>query len=99
MIVADLRAPGADGGVTVGDWTPGASSATNGLSLAAIAVSAVGESMHTSAAGQASAEAYLADGDRMAGLMDGVWKLCVGLIVLVVVTWARGLLPVAVRLS
>jgi hypothetical protein len=47
---------------------------------------------------QASTERYLGSGDRMAALLDPVWKLCVGLMVLIVVAWALGVLPGAVRL-
>jgi hypothetical protein len=51
-----------------------------------------------SAAAQASIDAYLGAGDRMAVLMDVVWKACVGLMVLTLAAWALGVLPAAVRL-
>ena len=51
-----------------------------------------------SAADQSSITAYLSAGDRAAVLFDIVWKVCVGLMVLILVTWALGLLPGAVRL-
>jgi hypothetical protein len=46
----------------------------------------------------ASIDAYLGSAERMALLADVVWKVCVVLGVLVVVTWALGVLPGAVRL-
>ncbi len=51
-----------------------------------------------SAAGQASIDAYLGAGERAAVVFDVTWKVCVGLMVLTLVTWALGLLPGAVRL-
>jgi hypothetical protein len=47
---------------------------------------------------QASIDAYLGAGERAAVLFDVAWKLCVGLMVLTLVTWALGLLPGAVQL-
>jgi hypothetical protein len=49
------------------------------------------------AAGQASIDAYLAAGDRMATLMGVVWRACLGLFVLVGLAWGLGLLPGAVK--
>jgi hypothetical protein len=46
----------------------------------------------------ASIAAYLGAGERMQTLMDLTWKACAGLLVLIVIAWAIGLLPVAVRL-
>ncbi len=46
----------------------------------------------------ASIAAYLGAGERMQTLMDLTWKTCAGLLVLIVIAWAMGLLPVAVRL-
>jgi hypothetical protein len=51
-----------------------------------------------SAAAETSITHYLAAGDRVAGLMDVTWKLGIALLVLVVVAWAIGVLPGAVRL-
>lgn len=51
-----------------------------------------------SPAAQAGIAAYLASGERVLTLMDVAWKLCVGLIVLVVVAWAFGALPGAVKI-
>jgi len=42
--------------------------------------------------------AYIASGERVRALMDLAWKLGLGLIVLVVVAWAAGVLPAAVKL-
>jgi hypothetical protein len=47
---------------------------------------------------EASIERYLSSGDRVAALLDPVWKVCVALIGLILVAWALGLLPAAVRL-
>ncbi len=46
----------------------------------------------------ASIAAYLGAGERMQTLMDITWKSCAVLLVLIVIGWAMGLLPVAVRL-
>ena len=46
----------------------------------------------------ASIAAYLGAGERMQTLMDITWKSCAGLLVLIVIAWAMGLLPIAVRL-
>jgi hypothetical protein len=45
-----------------------------------------------------STAGYLAAGERAAMVMDVVWKVCVGLFVLLALAWALGVLPVAVRL-
>ncbi len=50
------------------------------------------------AADQASIDAYLGAAERVDVLFDAAWKLCAGLMVLTLVTWALGLLPGAVRL-
>ena len=47
---------------------------------------------------QASIERYVGSGDRVAALLDPVWKVCVGLIVLILAAWALGVLPAAVKL-
>ena len=46
----------------------------------------------------ASIAAYLGAGERMQTLMDITWKICAALLVLIVIAWAMGVLPVAVRL-
>ena len=46
----------------------------------------------------ASIAAYLGAGERMRGLMDVTWTLRAVLIVLVLLAWAVGLLPGAVKL-
>lgn len=51
-----------------------------------------------SPAADASTIRYLVSGERVLALMDVVWKLCLGLIVLVVLAWAFGALPIAVKL-
>jgi hypothetical protein len=51
-----------------------------------------------SPATDASIAAYLGAGERMQTLMDITWKICAALLVLIVIAWAMGLLPVAVRL-
>ena len=47
---------------------------------------------------QASIDAYLGSGERVAVLADAVWKVGVALIVVLVLAWALGVLPGAVRL-
>jgi hypothetical protein len=46
----------------------------------------------------ASIAAYLGAGDRMQTWMDIAWKVCAVLLVLIVIAWALGMLPVAVKL-
>ena len=46
----------------------------------------------------ASAARYAASGERALSLSDLGWKVCLGLVVLLVVAWAVGVLPGAVRL-
>lgn len=50
------------------------------------------------AATDASTAAYLASSERMGVVVDLCWKVCAGLIVLVVLAWAVGVLPGAVKL-
>jgi hypothetical protein len=47
---------------------------------------------------QASIAAYLGSAERMLAVTDVAWKLCAGLMVLIVVAWAAGVLPSAIRL-
>jgi hypothetical protein len=51
-----------------------------------------------SPAARASIARYIASGERVRGLMDLMWKAALGLIVLIVLAWASGLLPGAVKL-
>ena len=51
-----------------------------------------------SPAAQAGIAAYIASGESVRALMDIAWKVCVGLIVLIVLAWALGALPAAVKL-
>ena len=46
----------------------------------------------------ASIAAYLGAGERMQTLMDLTWKTCAVLLALIVIAWAMGLLPIAVKL-
>jgi hypothetical protein len=73
--MAKICAPRTARGAAAGYCTPGAGAAANRLAGGALDLPRIGESLHMSAAGQASAAAYLASGDRLARLMDGVWKL------------------------
>jgi hypothetical protein len=47
---------------------------------------------------QASIAAYLGSADRMLAVTDLTWKVCAALLVTVLVTWAAGVLPGAIRL-
>jgi hypothetical protein len=47
---------------------------------------------------QASIAAYLGSADRMLAVTDLTWKVCAALLVIVLVAWAAGVLPGAVRL-
>jgi hypothetical protein len=69
-------------------------------STAAPAVELLGtqSNLLDSPAAQAGIAAYIASGERVRALTDLAWKLCVGLIVLIVVAWAVGALPAAVKL-
>ena len=51
-----------------------------------------------SPAASASTTRYLTSADRVLALSDVGWKLGVGLTVLIVIAWAIGVLPGAVRL-
>jgi hypothetical protein len=64
----------------------------------AVAAAGATAGIALSAADQASIDAYLGAGARMAVVMDVVWKLCVALIVLTLLTWGLGVLPGAVPL-
>jgi len=46
----------------------------------------------------ASIAAYLGAGERMQTLMDIAWKACAVLLALIVIAWALGMLPGAVKL-
>ena len=47
---------------------------------------------------QASIAAYLGSAERMLAVTDITWKVCAGLLVIVLVAWTLGVLPGAVRL-
>ena len=47
---------------------------------------------------QASIAAYLGSAERMLAVTDLTWKMCAGLLVVIVVAWALGVLPGAIRL-
>jgi hypothetical protein len=47
---------------------------------------------------QASIAAYLGSAERMLAVTDVAWKVCAGLMVLILVAWAAGVLPGAIRL-
>ena len=51
-----------------------------------------------SAASNASIDAYLGAGEGMSAIMGSTMIVCLALIVLIVVAWALGALPSAVRL-
>ncbi len=46
----------------------------------------------------ASIAAYLGAGERMQTLMDITWKACAVLLAIIVLAWAMGILPIAVKL-
>ena len=62
--------------------------------VAVVERSSLGDTPET----DASIAAYLGAGERMQTLMDLTWKSCAVLLVLIVIAWAMGVLPVAVRL-
>ena len=72
--------------------------ASTGAPAAAAAQSRIDSELAESPAATASASRYVASADRVLALSDLGWKLCVGLVVLIVVAWAVGALPAAVRL-
>ena len=47
---------------------------------------------------EASIATYLGSAERMLAVTDLTWKLCAALLVLILVAWAAGILPGAVRL-
>jgi hypothetical protein len=47
---------------------------------------------------QASIAAYIGSAERMLAVTDVAWKVCAGLMVLILVAWAAGVLPGAIRL-
>ena len=55
-------------------------------------------SLADSPATQASIAAYLGSAERMLVVTDVAWKVCAGLIVLILVAWTAGVLPGAIRL-
>ena len=48
-------------------------------------------------AAQASIAAYLGSAERMLAVTDIAWKACAGLMVLILIAWAAGILPGAIR--
>jgi hypothetical protein len=58
----------------------------------------VSATLADNAATDASIARYLASGERMHVIADVGWKICAALAVLIIVAWALGLLPGAVRL-
>jgi hypothetical protein len=55
-------------------------------------------SLADSPAAKISIDRYVASGERVRGLMDIAYKVCLGVVVLVAVAWAFGVLPGAVKL-
>ena len=47
---------------------------------------------------RASIAAYLGSAERMLAVTDITWKVCAGLLVIVLVAWTLGVLPGAIRL-
>ena len=72
--------------------------ALTGAPARAVAQPLIESDLAESPAGTASATRYAASGERALSLSDLGWKLCLGLLVLIVVAWAVGVLPGAVRL-
>jgi hypothetical protein len=64
----------------------------------AIELSAIQSTLTDSPAVTDSIAAYIASGERVRALMDLAWKVGLGLVVLVVLAWAAGVLPAAVKL-
>ena len=71
---------------------------STGAPASAAAQPLIQSNLAGSPAATASASRYVASADRVLALSDLGWKLCVGLVVLIVVAWAVGALPAAVRL-
>ena len=65
---------------------------------AVVAQPAYQPSLTENPASQASIAAYLGSAERMLAVTDLTWKLCGGLLVFVLVVWALGVLPGAIRL-
>ena len=72
--------------------------ASTGAPASAAAQPLIESNLAESPAATASASRYVASADRVLALSDLGWKLCVGLVVLIVVAWAAGVFPAAVRL-
>ena len=51
-----------------------------------------------SSAASADMDRYLVSGERVGSLLDIGWKVCVALGVLLLIAWALGVLPGAVKL-
>ncbi len=72
--------------------------ATNGAPAVADAQPLIDSHFGESPAASASTTRHLASAERVLGMTDVGWKLGVGLVVLIAIAWAIGLLPGAVRL-
>ena len=72
--------------------------ASTGAPLIAVAEPSNQSSLVERPATDASIAAYMASGEHVRGLMDLVWKVCLGLVVVVALAWVFGALPGAVRL-
>ena len=72
--------------------------ATTGAPAAADAQILIDSDFGESPAASASTTRYLASAERVLSMTDAGWKLGVGLVVLIVIAWAIGVLPGAVRL-
>jgi len=72
--------------------------------MAAVSASFVGTApppsnrLEYTPAAEASIAAYNRSAERMLGVTDVMWKICVGLFGVVAVAWIIGVLPGAVRL-
>jgi hypothetical protein len=71
---------------------------STGVSAHAAAQPLIQSELAERPAATASVIRYLASGERALTLSDLGWKLCVGLLVLIAITWAVGILPGAVKL-
>ena len=49
-------------------------------------------------AAQASIATYIGSAERMLAVTDLTWKVCAGLLVVILIAWATGVLPGAIRL-
>jgi hypothetical protein len=47
---------------------------------------------------QASIATYIGSAERMLAVTDVTWKVCAGLLVVILIAWTAGVLPGAIRL-